>query len=1035
MTAPAVNGRPRRIGRGLAALLALLVVEAGVPALLVGLGLVPHALPSWNSVTGSLTRQDDGRLLLGVLAAGAWFCWAAFTVSLAGELIGLARRRPARRLPGLAWCQHAAAVLVAAVLAGLVAGPPAATVADPPPLPRLPAAVAAVAPAVDAAAVRADSVPVTLADDPAPAATSPYTVRPRDTLWAIAARSLGAGIRYPEIVALNPALVGPDNTIRAGDVLQLPVAPPATVDVTVAAGDTLSGLVTAVSHGSVGWQTAWALNVGRTEPDGARFTDPDLIRSGWTLTLPAASTPGPAIPAPQPSGPPGLGTPPGPATPPGSGSPPSTSDSTGSTSGPADPAAPATARGDAAESGAAGSGAEIAPLVAAATGGTLLAGGLLLALTRARRRRQRWRVPGGPVPTTAAELRPAERALRTAGEPRLSDVAFLDAALRGLTVATAATVGGTLPDVAAAGLDGQRLTLLIDPPRPDAPAPWRAVDDGARWIFDRSDATALRLPPTGTVLAPYPLLASIGTDADGTSWLLDLEHAGRLAVTGDADRARDLLRYFAAELAHNTWSQPVALTLVGLGEDLAPLGRDVLACTDDLVEPLTALGMTGKSVLSVAEAERVDVLDGRLRGVAGDAWAPRVVLVDPAAVGEPDNLADYLAALPAPGQRSATALAWTAPAATADTLPPATWRLELDPVGALRVPRLGLELVPHQMPSGEAAELAGLLAAAARLPDGSGPDDDRAAGGRAAGSRDGTGRSSGAAPERGRPTASTEASAPAAEDAALDRDLADWRTPGCPRPRVALLGPVEVRGAGRLPERKPREQWNTEIVAYLALHPRGVTPERLAADLWLDDQEPGRKMMQARQAVAIVRAWLGADPATGAEYLPRGNVGGADGGYRVEGSLVDADLFARLRRRARVRGPAGIADLEAALALVRGEPLDPRQRRPGGYGWLVDTPVDVEYAAMIVDVAHEVATRRLAAGEPLQAAEAAAAALRAHTGSDEPLLDLVAACDALGDRAEGDAYVRRILANHDAEVEEDLPPRTAAILFRRQRPD
>jgi hypothetical protein len=50
-----------------------------------------------------------------------------------------------------------------------------------------------------------------------------------------------------------------------------------------------------------------------------------------------------------------------------------------------------------------------------------------------------------------------------------------------------------------------------------------------------------------------------------------------------------------------------------------------------------------------------------------------------------------------------------------------------------------------------------------------------------------------------------------------------------------------------------------------------------------------------------------------------------------------------------------------------------------------------------------------------------------------PLLDLVAACDVLGNRAEADAYVARILTKHDAEVEEDLPPRTAAILRRRSR--
>ena len=77
-------------------------------------------------------------------------------------------------------------------------------------------------------------------------------------------------------------------------------------------------------------------------------------------------------------------------------------------------------------------------------------------------------------------------------------------------------------------------------------------------------------------------------------------------------------------------------------------------------------------------------------------------------------------------------------------------------------------------------------------------------------------------------------------------------------------------------------------------------------------------------------------------------------------------------------------------------------------------------------------THHLAVGEPALAAAAGQVALRAGSSQDVPLLDLVAACDAQDNRAEADAYVRRILANHDAEVEEDLPPRTAEVLFRRQ---
>jgi len=50
--------------------------------------------------------------------------------------------------------------------------------------------------------------------------------------------------------------------------------------------------------------------------------------------------------------------------------------------------------------------------------------------------------------------------------------------------------------------------------------------------------------------------------------------------------------------------------------------------------------------------------------------------------------------------------------------------------------------------------------------------------------------------------------------------------------------------------------------------------------------------------------------------------------------------------------------------------------------------------------------------------------LRGRPGpEDVPLRDLVAECDAQGHRAEADAYVQRILANHDAEVKKVLSPR------------
>lgn len=221
-------------------------------------------------------------------------------------------------------------------------------------------------------------------------------------------------------------------------------------------------------------------------------------------------------------------------------------------------------------------------------------------------------------------------------------------------------------------------------------------------------------------------------------------------------------------------------------------------------------------------------------------------------------------------------------------------------------------------------------------------------------------------------------------------------------------------------------------MAYLASRPNGVSTERYATDLWPDDPDINGKT-KVRQSILIVRKWLGTNQRTGGEHLPKGLAPGRADCYRVEDVLVDAELCRRLRLRGTASGPAGISDLQAALDLVVGVPFD--HRRPGGYGWLADTPLDHEYAGMIVDLAHTLATHHLGAQQPDLAARAAHVALCAGSSEDVPLLDLVAACDAQDNRAEADAYVKRILSNHDAEVEEDLPPRTAQILFRRQRVD
>ncbi|RBY95254.1 peptidoglycan-binding protein LysM [Blastococcus sp. TF02-8] len=1116
-----MTGHAARLLKAVGALLTLLAVIVGVPVLMALLHLVPDSLPSLDEVGAVLTSRDNGQLAGLVLAAGVWVCWALFTASTVAEIVAFARARPIPVLSGLGIFQRPAAALVAAVAVGftvapLAAGGPASTATAPPlPVAATSTAVPASAQYASAPAIAQTPVAYSMPDEHAPpVATTTYQVQRRDTLWALAERYLGDPLRYPEIARLNPTAVGPDNEIFPGTVLVLPPdavgLPPTGLapdtariveDVTVESGDTLWDLTEEITGSGHNWPQAWELNRGRRQPGGATFTDPSLIRPGWTLSIPdpaSPATPAPSAPAPPaaepappttpapPSAPGPSTAPPADPTPPGTNAPPPAAPGPATNAPTSSPAAapnsvePSQARPDETSTG---STSELPMIAFAAGGGLLLAGASLTALLRYRRRQFRQRRPGRTIGSTPPELVHVERALLKAGSVGSADVTWLDQALRALVQALAKVDGARLPDVVAAYMTDDVLTLVLTEPASEAPEPWMVDAAGTRWSIRRGDPLTYDEQRRAYFFAPFPMLASVGYTAEGEHWLLDLERVATLSLSGDAERCLNLARFLAAELAHNTWSEMLQVTLVGFGKELAQINPDRLIYTDDVEKAIAALDGHLESVTEAMHIADVEVLSGRLRDVAGDAWAPRVLLIAPDVAKDSAGLERLMTAMKQQRARGATALVLIDDPDHADA---ARWQLTVDEAGMLTIPALGVELIAQQIPADEAAQLAQVLALATVTDDRPVPPSrgdeswdehaDACGGLRVDPSRAGRRQPPAPAEADDVPAvhqagtaawmtnsvlplsaqtyldraATTErdlqALAPVTDghtrdqvefaDPALDADLADWADPSCPRPKLTLLGPVEVRAQGTLPERNPRRQFYTEIVAYLATRPGGVTSERYATAIWPNEPDVVGKT-KVRQSISIVRAWLGTNPATGADYLPSGVTAGGVGRYRIDDVLIDAELFRRLRVRGLARGVDGIADLRAALDLVTGRPFDlpaSRQGAPGGYSWLVEenSRLDHEYAAMIVDVAHTVATHHLAAGEPELAAAAAHVALKAGSYEDVPLLDLVAACDAQDNRAEADAYVARILANHDAEVEEDLPPRTAEILFRRQ---
>jgi nucleoid-associated protein YgaU len=930
-----------------------------------------------------------------------------------------------------------------------------------------------------------------------------YTVRRRDSLWSIAGTELGDPLRWPELAHLNPGVVGPapDFLIRAGSTLDLVPAADLSLGerqgegadqvVAVRAGDTLSGI--AAAHGLGGWQAVWSANQDRPEPGGAALTDPNHIEPGWTLDVPAvtslqasaAASPPPlaqsssAAPAhtpqaqlPHASSPAGMGSQDLPprhltVTPPVAkvtileqlltrGAVPQTS-AVGVL--PGDRLTPSTPNIHHTPEGV---GSQIGAFSA---GGALLAGAVMGAFLVARRRQSRNRRPGRTVAATAPELVPVEKAVVSHGRPGLATAGFLDAALRSLSAATAADLDGRLPDVVAVRHGGGQLNLRLSAVhRGPTPAPWTADESGLWWSISTEQELVVNETNASSYLAPMPTLAAVGSDTHGYCWLLDLERAGAIALTGDPNRCLDLARFLAAELAVNTWSDHLSVTMVGFGQELVGMSPSRLRLSCDLAAAAVALTVDAVDAVDACTQSGMDVRTGRVRDLCADTFMPQVLLVAPDVAADSAKLADLLEIAATHRGRAATAIILTGEGALTEK---AGWAMHLTEAGRLLVPELGLDLTANQLPIHEGVGLSQMLSQAAAAADEPMP---AATGGQpwqaycdAAGAllpehtlpRDATGQCPEPVGEQwptsllpmpdltyldtGATTAddlaalaprvpATVRPAVEAADPTLDADVAAWLDPDTDLPRLTLLGPVRLRAHGEL--EKNRVGFYTEIVAYLATRDNGATCAQFETAFNL-------QAARARSDIRVARNWLGVNPRTGRKHLPdalksTSGLARGIGVYELEDVLVDADLFARLRVRGQARGADGMADLAMALSLVSGAPFD--QLRADGYEWLVEgARLDHHLVCAVVDVAHVVSTHALAAGDITAARAAAQLAQLAAPYEEIPRLDLVAVRAAEGHLEESEAYLREQVCNRsdDGGAPEDLPARTQAILRQR----
>ncbi|WP_232836029.1 hypothetical protein [Actinocorallia populi] len=815
---------------GLLSLLALIALVAGVPTAL--LRFTGSPLPERVPDGSVFTEPLDTETILYVVTLGVWLAWLQLVVCLLVELhagvrgIGVPARVP---LAGATQAiVHKLVVAVLLLFTATTAIMPAFAAQSP--AQQQPYRVTQAAAHEEMRGQHAQGHPEqqrpgSPAQERDGTTAKIYTVQPphgrhHESLWEIAEKCLGDGRRYKEIFELNKSHVQPDGSrlqqaslIRPGWVMEMP-------------SDARNTEIIPKS------KLQDYFRDGNPDPPAAKPKPrPAPERDAAKAAPPAAKPdPRPGTQAPRPDRP----------------------GQVHADQRPQQSPAPTPVLEIQPQ-------AQTFPWPEALAGTSLLAAGLLTSLGMRRRAQLTRRRPGHMIPRPEGASALAEQALRIGADAE--GARALNLGLRRLSQGLAAQ-RRTPPTVYGVHLGARSLDLWIAPADEDPPSPWEPHDGGQVWRLHTSALDVLQERDLADVLAPYPGLISLGTNESGRV-LADLEAAhGLIAVDGPPEQRKAALAAMAVELATNSWSDHMRLTLVGFGTELQQIAPDRIRCVPSLAEALPELEARTAEVRQALYAAGADsVLTGRCRGVFGEAWMPHYLVT----ADQPSKAdAARLVALARTGQRLSAGYL------VAGHVEDATWQWRIDEEGELDAGVLGFQVKAQRVSESEYHAVAGLFRTAGRA--------------------------------EGVPLPAVPPEPPAGSER--------------PAAGIRMLGRVLVEAPGTIDE--ARRDICAEVLVYLAAHPGGVHPTVLSGAVWPRGVTAGVR----DSTIAMAADWLGRD-SRGRPNLYSDERGRLRLGSEVR---VDLQHFRFLLWRSAAEPASEAAYLSHALELVRGPLLAGRPK-------------------------------------------------------------------------------------------------------------